>query len=1266
MAESLSSRIYTGSSKRPSLQKNYVSVLASSRLRPKIGDINLSKSLPSLNSLERPIRRLDGEDGELIRSRQSDSTDLTDSCVLSGYENPVANDMTNGKKTVGRNGTILSLKFSTIEGESEVDLIDEMKGGGGQKDMRGLKESYELDKSKFIRSLNLGEKELHRLCHVPQTFYYLGPICRDSSAYALKIISQGDVDMDLYCTISKEGVTHYNQKQSQFTSLQQFEREFHLFGQISRIRFFRQYRLWKTFSTWKRGLRFGKIAESRKLISSSLFIFVPPLRDALLKLRSLCLSIGDEGMLDIKDSETYVLEEFVHMQLKLHNFLREKFTVLSRDILLTVRSACDVVVDDFLRINNIVANHRMTFMERATLRAECRALTRFLRLSDLITSDFLRTMVQEMLLTIVSAVDSRSFDPKIITDDSMDLHQLKSWREENRLKPPLFRIFVYFPDEHAEISKKSLSVKPNVNTINEGLDSVINSALDIVSALGTVFDSPDTEMYVMWRTQDGDEEDIMETVDIATIIKNSQVFSQSQVAIQRFLKQAFSAVRIYASVFERFGTCLYVNESYMMDDVTSLSTVNEFVVSIEKYKQQVMAFANVPRFADVGVLLVDSTNLKAALVPSPVACLKAIQEWLPSLAAKKLQELLDEIGTINPIIAGDPSSVEGFVKKKKIRDDAAADLETYNERQSFIRQLIMVLEDNHWSVPDNIKALSRMLREAMPRLENNIQVAEGKEEDEVKKFSSQVLDDVPKLVKNVNLLREDLDKAIISDPDADTIRVIKYLTDKSSEFDKYKKNSERLQEYQGVLKLHVEDFELLDEIGTDLNLKLRLWQDRSEWATIRETVLTTHIQKLDVQKMEKDLTRFNKTAFLASKGFPNNKVVPLFKAEVEVFNPVLPVIINLRNESIKERHWAKISDILGFKIQDEDNFTVHDLVDRNVTKHDIAIATIATSAQQESILEEMMSKVTTIWRSALLDVRPYKDVKDLFILGDTTDIIANLDDCLVTINTVLGSRYVAGIRDFVDGWRGKLMHLQETLDEWLTCQRNWMYLETIFGSPDIIRQLPGPAKTFQAVDKSWRFIMKQTYDEPNAMVAGTKDKSRRDVFRGHNMNLDQIQKDLEDYLETKRMAFPRFYFLSNDELLEILSQAKEPRAVQPHMRKCFDNLVRLEFGPDDSIDILGMFSGEGEKVLLGRNLKARGNVEDWLNATERRMKEALHSCMKAGLIDYDQRSRDEWTALHPGQVVATVAQITWARETEKAIKSDVSAQVCHLMYNPYG
>lgn len=57
-------------------------------------------------------------------------------------------------------------------------------------------------------------------------------------------------------------------------------------------------------------------------------------------------------------------------------------------------------------------------------------------------------------------------------------------------------------------------------------------------------------------------------------------------------------------------------------------------------------------------------------------------------------------------------------------------------------------------------------------------------------------------------------------------------------------------------------------------------------------------------------------------------------------------------------------------------------------------------------------------------MKNYKDVKNLYILGDTSEVITNLDDSLVTINTVLSSRYVGGIREMVDEWRGKLITLQ--------------------------------------------------------------------------------------------------------------------------------------------------------------------------------------------------------------------------------------------------
>ena len=110
------------------------------------------------------------------------------------------------------------------------------------------------------------------------------------------------------------------------------------------------------------------------------------------------------------------------------------------------------------------------------------------------------------------------------------------------------------------------------------------------------------------------------------------------------------------------------------------------------------------------------------------------------------------------------------------------------------------------------------------------------------------------------------------------------------------------------------------------------------------------------------------------------------------------------------------------------------------------------------------------------------------------------------------------------------------IEEWLTCQKQWMYLESIFSAPDIQRQLPKESKMFEDVDKGWKTIMCGTDEMPNCLRCGTV-PGRREKFRLYNNTLDQIQKSLEDYLETKRQLFGRFYFISNDELLAILAQA---------------------------------------------------------------------------------------------------------------------------------
>ena len=76
----------------------------------------------------------------------------------------------------------------------------------------------------------------------------------------------------------------------------------------------------------------------------------------------------------------------------------------------------------------------------------------------------------------------------------------------------------------------------------------------------------------------------------------------------------------------------------------------------------------------------------------------------------------------------------------------------------------------------------------------------------------------------------------------------------------------------------------------------------------------------------------------------------------------------------------------------------------------------------------------------------------------------------------------------------------------------------------------------EAKDKFWRDIMVKTNKRPLVYDCCASEELLRKIQK-NNKELEEIQKKMEDYLEVKRAAFPRFYFLSNDELLEILAKA---------------------------------------------------------------------------------------------------------------------------------
>lgn len=103
-----------------------------------------------------------------------------------------------------------------------------------------------------------------------------------------------------------------------------------------------------------------------------------------------------------------------------------------------------------------------------------------------------------------------------------------------------------------------------------------------------------------------------------------------------------------------------------------------------------------------------------------------------------------------------------------------------------------------------------------------------------------------------------------------------------------------------------------------------------------------------------------------------------------------------------------------------------------------------------------------------------------------------------------------------------------------------------------------------------------------------------EVLNKLNDKLEALQLALEQYLETKRRVFPRLYFVSNDDTLEILAHSKRPDLMQPNIRKLFVNIKSLKLGKVFTTAILlFLFSLHKHRAVLKTLDIETLSVADW-------------------------------------------------------------------------
>eukprot|EP00930_Biecheleria_cincta_P034372 TRINITY_DN23765_c0_g1_i1.p1 TRINITY_DN23765_c0_g1~~TRINITY_DN23765_c0_g1_i1.p1 ORF type:complete len:4302 (-),score=866.21 TRINITY_DN23765_c0_g1_i1:110-13015(-) len=666
-----------------------------------------------------------------------------------------------------------------------------------------------------------------------------------------------------------------------------------------------------------------------------------------------------------------------------------------------------------------------------------------------------------------------------------------------------------------------------------------------------------------------------------------------------------------------------------------------------------------PRDVRLQMVCVECVELNQTLQSRAAECLKLLLDNVVQVNFERNERLCKTFESIMTVLTKKPTSAGELVDlEQQLEQFRAVTLKELLEEFGDIRAWQQMLFDcQHLLTPRDFKAVTEtatwvhQIDGRMQNRETSLRTERDGIENKFRKERQEFEENLSGYLQIVNKFK-DLGNVKQMEDYLEHILALKENLERSR-FD-----AEKYREKEVLLGWDASEFEKLTEATEKLQPYDDLWELVYKFSNEEKKWMRGPLFSIEPEAVDQAANTMARRAMKLQATFESlNLQTPAgvarkIKKDLDSFKQHLPLLHALCNPGLRQRHWEEISEVVGFSMERDAAFTLSRVLDMDVGKHMNELQEISDSASREYGLETTLESIMEQWQPVNFELKPWKDTETYIVAATTVDEMQGLmDDHIIKAQTMKGSPYAKAFMDRIVELEMWLLQTQEIMDIWVKVQGVWLYLEPIFSSEDIVKQMPNEAALFQQVDSDWRLTMSSALEKGKAMEV-TKEPGLLERLQKSNENLETVQKGLNDYLEMKRLKFPRFFFLSNDNLLEILSETKDPTRVNPHMKKAFEGIQSLEFQPDHKIT--GMTSSEKERVPLVNPVDpatARGSVELWLVEVEAAMLESIrHTCLQSA-EDYKERKFTEWVKNWPGQAVIAIFGLYWTMEVATGLRT---------------
>lgn len=691
-------------------------------------------------------------------------------------------------------------------------------------------------------------------------------------------------------------------------------------------------------------------------------------------------------------------------------------------------------------------------------------------------------------------------------------------------------------------------------------------------------------------------------------------------------------------------------------------TRGEFIEMINKYEQLEKEIRNTcPLRIRMNMIEVDCSEINKSLCKECDEIVKKLNNYIMTRSQERAQKL-----------SRDFDEMTNKLKARADTEQKLVDSENYKEKcrieeipklftdYADIIEWFKLLYHTPYQVSEDSLAPLKSCNTWVKDILNTLSAAEHRLQNEKDDLSLKLRETRNAFWAELNAIEQEIAKHRNDSEEPMYKDYSQQISNLRLKLEKDRRQMEEIHEKEQKLGWTPTEFHKLDEALLTIEPYEELWTLVGNFQERNQTWILTNVKDLDPEEIERDVKQMQAKAKILStrlkeKAPKLSDVALLTSNKIEKFMKNIPTMKIVSTKGLADRHFEKITKILelpqgSFKV--DSNTTFKMIQNFDFGSHLEEINEVSMAAAREFSNFKMLEKMEKEWENVKFELKEKTEQQTYILMGGAIEVIETLlEDQILNIQAMKGSPFAAVYIERINKWDDWLNRAQEIIKVWLEVQKFWIALEPVFGSADIQKALNQAYGFFKLAEDEWKRIMALTFKDPTVRIV----TELNDLFEKLSACLEKfqsVQKSVNNFLESKRTIFPRFFFLSNEELLSILKETRDPTQVQPHLKKCFEGIKSLKF--DNEKRILAMISPESEIVELEQIDPSvyEGAVEKWLLKVEEEMIISTKKMISNSIKNYSESRRTAWVDEHIGQAVLCCSMYQWTINTESKIEKN--------------